>query len=105
MSAWHYNHQHDAWMHQHVAVTAEVLARSPREYVERWVAEKVGVPLPEAAWPKPPEPVKTVAEMERLVLALLSTPRETIEGAPGWYVPEGQDWCPRCGDTNYDDRT
>lgn len=26
-----------------------------------------------------------------------------LEGTPGWYVPAGQDICPRCGDQNYDD--
>jgi hypothetical protein len=23
-------------------------------------------------------------------------------GEPGWYVPAGADWCPRCGDRNWD---
>lgn len=29
----------------------------------------------------------------------------TIQGEVGWHVPPGQDWCQRCGDTNYDGRT
>jgi hypothetical protein len=24
-----------------------------------------------------------------------------LEGQPGWYVPAGQDICPRCGDQNF----
>lgn len=28
-----------------------------------------------------------------------------LEGQPGWCVPTGQDNCPRCGDTNFEDDT
>jgi hypothetical protein len=27
-----------------------------------------------------------------------------VAGVAGWYVPAGQDHCPRCGDTNFDER-
>lgn len=27
------------------------------------------------------------------------------EGEPGWYVPAGAEWCPRCGDVNWAEST
>jgi hypothetical protein len=34
---------------------------------------------------------------------LAQTVTSPVNGEPGWYVPACQDWCPRCGDTNYTD--
>jgi hypothetical protein len=36
---------------------------------------------------------------------LRSASENTVTGEPGSYLPVGQDWCPRCGDTNADEVT